>query len=158
PAPRRARRTARYTPDDESWQPGLAARGRGSYARLARANPPKERPNQPVTSQRDQNAGPTEEERTVPEVELPIESAEIPEGGTSLTVGDIRRRALSGSVLLSAKGIAVQVLGLVSTIVIAHYLTPNELGMVAFGITLTTLLAFIGGSQGLAGALIRRQE
>jgi O-antigen/teichoic acid export membrane protein len=75
-----------------------------------------------------------------------------------LTAADIRRRAVSGSVLLTGKGVAVQVLGFVSTIVIAHFLTPGELGQVAFGITLTTLLAFVGGSQGLAGALIRMKE
>lgn len=60
--------------------------------------------------------------------------------------------------MLALKGGIVQVLGLVSTIVVAHYLTPGDLGKVAFGITITTILAFIGGSQGLAGALIRRQE
>ena len=86
------------------------------------------------------------------------ERADASADTSGLTVGEIRQRALSGSVLLSAKGIVVQVLGLISTILIAHFLTPSELGMVAFGITLTTLLAFVGGSQGLAGALIRRQE
>jgi O-antigen/teichoic acid export membrane protein len=75
-----------------------------------------------------------------------------------LSVGDVRRRAFSGSVLLAGKGVVVQVLGLASTVLIAHYLTPGELGKVAFGITLTTVLAFVGGSQGLAGALIRRKE
>lgn len=75
-----------------------------------------------------------------------------------LGVAEIRKRAFSGSLLLALKGGVVQVLGLISTIVIAHFLTPGELGKVAFGITITTILAFIGGSQGLAGALIRREE
>jgi O-antigen/teichoic acid export membrane protein len=60
--------------------------------------------------------------------------------------------------LLGVKGIVVQGLGLASTILIAHFLTPAALGEVAFGIMLTTLVAFVGGNQGLAGALIRRQE
>jgi O-antigen/teichoic acid export membrane protein len=75
-----------------------------------------------------------------------------------LDVAEVRKRAFSGSAMLAVKGGVVQVLGLASTIVVAHYLTPGELGKVAFGITITTILAFIGGSQGLAGALIRRQE
>jgi len=60
--------------------------------------------------------------------------------------------------LLGGKGVLVQVLGLASTILIAHYLSPAALGEVAFGIMLTTLLVFAGGNQGLTGALIRRQE
>lgn len=79
-------------------------------------------------------------------------------GSTRLTAGDIRRRAFSGSMLLGVKGVLVQLLGLASTILIAHYLSPGALGEVAFGIMLTSLLAFVGGNQGLTGALIRRQE
>ena len=74
-----------------------------------------------------------------------------------LAAGDIRRRAFSGSMLLGLKSIVVQALGLASTIVIAHYLTPSALGELAFGITLTTIVAFVGGNQGMTGALIRRQ-
>ena len=83
--------------------------------------------------------------------------SDAPQAG-HLSASDIRKRAFSGSMLLGVKGIVVQGLGLASTVLIAHYLTPGELGEVAFGIMLTTLVAFAGGSQGLAGALIRRQE
>jgi O-antigen/teichoic acid export membrane protein len=83
--------------------------------------------------------------------------SEPPRSG-HLTAADVRRRAFSGSILLGAKGIVVQGLGLASTIVIAHYMTPGALGQVAFGIMLTTVVAFVGGNQGLAGALIRRLE
>jgi O-antigen/teichoic acid export membrane protein len=75
-----------------------------------------------------------------------------------LTVREVRDRAISGTILLTARGAALQVAGLASTIVVAHFFTPGELGKVAFGLTLTTLLLFAGGSQGLAGALIRMQE
>jgi PST family polysaccharide transporter len=83
--------------------------------------------------------------------------SEPPRSG-HLTSADIRRRAFSGAMLLGVKAVVVQALGLASTILIAHYLTPGALGEVAFGIMLTTLVAFVGGNQGLAGALIRRQE
>jgi O-antigen/teichoic acid export membrane protein len=91
-------------------------------------------------------------------VEDDRDAGSAPESTDGLTLGDVRRRAFSGSILLAGKGIVVQAIGFVSTIVIAHYLTPDELGQVAFGVTLTTLLAFVGGSQGLAGALIRMQK
>ena len=76
----------------------------------------------------------------------------------ALTSADVQKRALSGTLLLAVKGVGLQVIGFATTILIAHFFTPAELGAVAFGITLTTLLVFVGGGQGLAGALIRRQD
>ena len=75
-----------------------------------------------------------------------------------LTSEDVRSRALLGTILLTLRGFGLQIIGLGATIVVAHYLAPEELGKVAFGLALTTFLAFVGGSQGLAGSLIRRQE
>ena len=92
------------------------------------------------------------------EVALTNERHSEPPRSGHLTADDIRRRAFSGSMLLGVKSIVVQGLGLASTILIAHYLTPGALGEVAFGIMLTTLVAFVGGNQGLTGALIRRQK
>ena len=43
-----------------------------------------------------------------------------------LSAGDIGRRAASGAALLTAKGIFAQVLGLVSTIVVARLLLPTN--------------------------------
>ena len=75
-----------------------------------------------------------------------------------LSSADIRSRAISGTVLLSVKGLALQALGLVATIAVAHFIAPAELGKVAIGLSLTTLLAFVAGSQALGGTLIRRAE
>jgi O-antigen/teichoic acid export membrane protein len=76
----------------------------------------------------------------------------------TITANDVRERALSGTLLLTAKGVVLQVVGLVTTIVIARALEPRELGIVAFGLTITTFAAFLGGGQALGGALIRAPE
>lgn len=73
-----------------------------------------------------------------------------------LTVGDIGRRAASGAALLTAKGVFQQVLGFASTIVVTRLLLPEQLGLFAIALTISTFLWMLGGGQGMAGALIRR--
>jgi polysaccharide transporter, PST family len=85
-------------------------------------------------------------------------SASVPITGGRLTREVVRSRAVSGSVLLSLRGLGLQLVGLGATVVVARYLAPAELGKVAFGLALTTFLAFVGGTQGMAGTLIRRRE
>jgi O-antigen/teichoic acid export membrane protein len=79
-------------------------------------------------------------------------------GQKALSRADIRSRAVAGTLLLSVKGLMLQGVGLVATIAIAHFIAPAELGKVAIGLTLTTLLAFVAGGQALGGTLIRRAE
>jgi O-antigen/teichoic acid export membrane protein len=74
----------------------------------------------------------------------------------ALSTGDIGRRAASGAALLAAKGIFVQVLGLVSTIVVARLLLPSQLGLYAIAVTISTFLLMLGSGVGMAAALIRR--
>jgi O-antigen/teichoic acid export membrane protein len=74
----------------------------------------------------------------------------------ALSTGDIGRRAASGAGLLTAKGIFVQALGLVSTIVVARRLLPNQLGLYAIAMTISTFLLMLGNGVGTAAALIRR--
>jgi O-antigen/teichoic acid export membrane protein len=74
----------------------------------------------------------------------------------TLTVGDIGRRAASGAALLTAKGVFQQILGFASTIVVTRLLLPEQLGLFAIALTISTFLWMLGGGQGMAGALIRR--
>jgi O-antigen/teichoic acid export membrane protein len=73
-----------------------------------------------------------------------------------LSARDISRRAASGAALLTAKGGLAQVMGLVSTIVVARLLVPSQLGLYAIALTISTFLALLGSGVGTAGALIRR--
>ena len=74
----------------------------------------------------------------------------------ALKAGDIRRRAASGAALLTAKGIFAQVLGLLSTIVVARLLLPSQLGLYAIALTISTFLLMLGSGVGMGAALIRR--
>jgi O-antigen/teichoic acid export membrane protein len=73
-----------------------------------------------------------------------------------LTERDIGRRAASGAALLTAKGTLAQALGLVSTIVVARLVVPDQLGLYAIALTISTFLLALGSGIGLAAALIRR--
>lgn len=73
-----------------------------------------------------------------------------------LSSSDIGRRAASGAVLLTAKGGLGLGLGLLSTIVVTRLLAPDELGLYAIALTISTFLLMLGGGLGMAGALIRR--
>jgi O-antigen/teichoic acid export membrane protein len=75
-----------------------------------------------------------------------------------ITADEVSRRAISGGFFLTAKGLALQAVAFAALLVVAQHLEPAELGVVAFGLTLTTLLSFLGGGQALGGALIRAPE
>ena len=83
---------------------------------------------------------------------------EAPQTESPLDVPEIGRRAASGAALLAGKGVFQQVLGLVSTIVVARMLLPDELGIFAIATTISGVLWMLGGGQGMAGALIRRSD
>ena len=76
----------------------------------------------------------------------------------SLDRREVVRRALSGTVLLSGNGIALQAIGFGVTILFARVLGPTGMGALAFGMTLVMLARYIGGGQAFAGALIRAPE
>ena len=82
--------------------------------------------------------------------------AEATHAEPALSAGDISRRAASGAALLTAKGIFAQVLGLVSTIVVARLLLPHQLGLYAIAVTISTFLLVLGSGVGMGAALIRR--
>src|SRR5262245_58206430 len=76
----------------------------------------------------------------------------------SLDRHEVRRRAISGTILLSSNGFALQAIGFGVTIVFARVLGPSGMGVIAFGMTVMTLARFVGGGQAFAGALIRSQD
>jgi O-antigen/teichoic acid export membrane protein len=65
---------------------------------------------------------------------------------------------MAGALLLTAKGMLVQVVGLGGTIVFARALHPAGLGVVTFGFTITALVSTISGGNSLGAALIRAPE
>jgi O-antigen/teichoic acid export membrane protein len=74
----------------------------------------------------------------------------------ALSTGDIGRRATAGAALLTAKGAFAQVLSLLSMIVVTRLLLPDQLGLYAIAVTVSTFLLMLSGGVGMAGALIRR--
>ena len=82
--------------------------------------------------------------------------AEVTHTEPALSTHEIGRRAAAGAVLLTAKGAIAQALGLVSTIVVTRLLLPEQLGVFAIALTISSFLWMLSGGVGLAGALIRR--
>jgi O-antigen/teichoic acid export membrane protein len=80
------------------------------------------------------------------------------EATPALQASDIRSRAASGAFLLTLQGIAQQCLGFVSTIVVTRLLAPKDLGIVALAVAISGVVSMVSGGQGMAGALIRREE
>lgn len=73
---------------------------------------------------------------------------------TALEPAEVHRRAVSGAVVLSLRGLAVRVLGLVATLLLARLLEPRDFGAVALG---GAILAFSTtvADGGLGAGLIR---
>jgi O-antigen/teichoic acid export membrane protein len=72
-----------------------------------------------------------------------------------LAPGDVARRALSGAVLLGARGVLLRIVALVGQVILARMLVPRQFGIVAFGNTFLTFAGFLSDA-GLAAGLIRR--
>jgi O-antigen/teichoic acid export membrane protein len=71
--------------------------------------------------------------------------------------GDLRSRAIAGVAVIGARGALVRGLGLLGTIVLAHFLEPHDFGLIAFGFTILVIGSFLA-SGGLGAALIRQSE
>jgi O-antigen/teichoic acid export membrane protein len=70
---------------------------------------------------------------------------------------EVRRRAIAGAGVVGIQGIALRLLGLGGTVVLARLLLPRDFGLVAFGLTLVTFGGFLANG-GIAAALVRRTE
>ncbi|MDQ3994636.1 MAG: oligosaccharide flippase family protein [Actinomycetota bacterium] len=99
---------------------------------------------------------------STPEEEVAGRRPSTPEGvgspaAETMTSEDVRRRAAAGAALIAARGVGVQVLAAVGSVVLARLLLPRDFGTVAFGLTLATTLGVVLG-PGMGAALIRRPE
>ncbi len=77
-----------------------------------------------------------------------------PESESPATISD---RGAVGAVLLTIREAGAQVVAFIGTLVLAHLLSPTDLGMVAFGTTVVTIGNFFADG-GLGAALIRRAD
>ncbi len=84
-------------------------------------------------------------------------TAEAPAEEERMSAQEVRQRAVAGAAIDLLRGFGVRVLGLVGGLVLARLLTPNDLGMVAFGGTFLTFASFVADG-GIGTALIRRVE
>jgi O-antigen/teichoic acid export membrane protein len=71
--------------------------------------------------------------------------------------GDVRRRAVGAAAVDSLRAIAIRLFALAGTVALTHLLMPDDFGLVAFGLTLTTFAGFLADG-GVGTALIRREE
>jgi O-antigen/teichoic acid export membrane protein len=88
------------------------------------------------------------------------EGDETPVTGESKPVlggGEIRQRAMSGALLLGARGTLILGLGMVANIVLARLLVPRDFGLVALGTVVLTFGGYLA-SGGLGAALVGRAE
>jgi O-antigen/teichoic acid export membrane protein len=70
---------------------------------------------------------------------------------------DIRRRAAVGVVSVGLRNLTVRGLGLLGNVALARLLNPSAFGIIAFGLTLTTLSAALS-TGGLGASMTRRAE
>ena len=75
----------------------------------------------------------------------------------TLGPAEIRSRAASGVIAFVFRGLTVRGMGFVATVVLARYLAPSELGLVALA-TSVLLIAQILANGGFASGLVRRPE
>jgi O-antigen/teichoic acid export membrane protein len=74
-----------------------------------------------------------------------------------LSAAEVRGRAKIGAAVIATRGVAVRMLTLGGSVVLARLLAPADFGLIAFGLTLVTLVTFVADG-GIGAALIRRRE
>lgn len=75
-------------------------------------------------------------------------------GGASAASEALRRRALRGIVTVGLRGVGIRLVGLVGYLFVARLLSPADLGIAAFGLTIT-FAAHLLADAGIGGSLIR---
>ena len=85
------------------------------------------------------------------------ETGDEQEGAERLAGSELRRRATGGALLLGARGMLIQILGVGANIVLARLLVPRDFGLVALGTVVLVFGAYLAES-GLGAALVRRPE
>ena len=70
---------------------------------------------------------------------------------------EVHRRAVEGSGLIGVQSVVIRAFGLLGNIVLARLLTPEDFGLVAFGLVLLTFGTYLA-EAGMGAALVRRPE
>jgi O-antigen/teichoic acid export membrane protein len=78
-------------------------------------------------------------------------------GPAALSGQELRRRAMGGVVAVALRSIVVRGMGLAANIVLARTLTPEDFGLMAFGLSVVAVGSFFT-SGGLGAALVRQEE
>jgi O-antigen/teichoic acid export membrane protein len=74
-----------------------------------------------------------------------------------LSAAEVRGRAKIGALVIATRGVAVRMLTLGGSVVLARLLVPADFGLIAFSLTLVTLVTFVADG-GIGAGLIRRRE
>ena len=74
-----------------------------------------------------------------------------------MDASEVKRRATTGALLLTARGVVARILGFGSSIVLARLLVPEDFGLVAIGLA-ANQFAWLISDAGVGAALLRRPE
>jgi O-antigen/teichoic acid export membrane protein len=74
-----------------------------------------------------------------------------------LSATEVRARAKIGAAVIASRSVAVRTLTLAGNVALARLLAPSDFGLVAFGLTLVTLVTFVADG-GIGAGLVRRRE
>lgn len=93
------------------------------------------------------------------QAEDPVVPAGVPGSGEAPTrpPGDVRRLAARAALVVGARGLVVRLLGFAGLTVLARYLHPRDLGVIAVGLSLAGSIGFFTDA-GIAAGLIREKE
>jgi O-antigen/teichoic acid export membrane protein len=75
----------------------------------------------------------------------------------SVSGAEIKQRAVAGAGLVAIRAVAIRVIGLAGTVILARLLTPRDFGVVALGAAILTFAQYIADG-GVGAALIRGRE
>src|SRR5689334_22248932 len=70
---------------------------------------------------------------------------------------EVRRRATAGAFIITARGLLVNLFAFAGGLALARLLSPQDFGVVAFGLTILTLTRFLSDG-GVGAMLIRTSE
>jgi O-antigen/teichoic acid export membrane protein len=66
----------------------------------------------------------------------------------ALTGSEVRRRVAAGVAAVGLRQVAIRVMGLVGTLVLAHLMRPSDFGAVAIGLSVVAVFTFVGDATG----------
>jgi O-antigen/teichoic acid export membrane protein len=84
----------------------------------------------------------------------PKPPSEPPIGEDNLSASDVKAKAVRGVLTVGVRGVSIRAMGMVSNVVLARLLVPEDFGVLALGLTFVAVAGFIT-SGGIAAHLIR---